>query len=98
MADTIGKRTPVDKSNWEYVEVPETDIFDKVFDGVSINFVQYGPGKHFVDPDIAGEIRRLLAARSKADIRILRPTTDKKALEIMARSGKPLTASLTHVE
>jgi hypothetical protein len=98
MADTIGKRTPVDKSNWEYVEVPETDIFDKPFDGVSINFIPYNSGKHFVEPEIAGEIRRLLSARMKADMRILRPTTDKKALEIMARSGKPLTPSLTIVE
>lgn len=82
------KIDPNDKSLWEYVEVPEVDLFDKPFGGIQINFIDYGPGKHFVNAELAGEIRRLLKQRQAGDIRILRPTQDKKMQEIMARSGK----------
>ena len=77
-----------DKSTWEYVEVPETDLFDKPFGSIQINFTDYGPGKHFVSAELAGEIRRLLKQRQQGDVRILRPTQDKKMQEIMARTGK----------
>ena len=77
-----------DKSTWEWVEVPEVDLFDKPFGSIQINFTDYAPGKHFVNPELAGEIRRLLKQRQAGDIRVLRPTQDKKMQEIMARSGK----------
>jgi hypothetical protein len=77
-----------DKSLWEYVDVPETDLFDQPFGTIQINFIDYGPGKHFVNPELAGEIRRLLKQRQVGDLRVLRPTQDKKMQEIMARSGK----------
>lgn len=82
-----------DEANLETVEVPATDLFDKPFLGVSINFETYGPGKHTVNPEIAGEIKRLLKAASLADMRVYRPTQDKKMLEIMAKNGKPLTTA-----
>lgn len=87
-----------DQANWEYVEVPEVDLFDKPFGKVSINLIDYGPGKHFVRPDIAKEIRGLLRDRFRSDMRVLRPTQDKKMLEIMARNGKPLTSAGVGVE
>ena len=87
-----------DESNWEWVEVPETDLFDKPFGSVSINLIDYGPGKHFVRPDIAKEIRGLLRDRFRSDMRILRPTQDKRMLEIMARNGKPLSTATVGAE
>jgi|SRR5690242_4628116 len=81
------------QENWEYVEVPEVDLFDKPFGKISINLIDYHPGKHFVRPDIAKEMRGLLRDRFQSDMRILRPTKDKKMLEIMARNGKPLTTA-----
>jgi hypothetical protein len=80
-----------DKSKWEYVEIPETDLFDSPFGSIQVNFEPYGPGKHFVNPELAGEIRRLLKQRHNGDVRILRPTQDKKMQEIMARTGKPVS-------
>lgn len=77
-----------DKSLWEFVEVPEVDLFDKPFGTIQVNFIDYGPGKHFVNPELASEIRRLLKQRQAGDIRVLRPTQDKKMQEMMARSGK----------
>lgn len=77
-----------DKSNWEWVEVPEEDLFGEPHTGVSINFEKFGPGKHFVDPEKANEIRRLLNNRLRSDMRILQPAQDKKMQEIMERGGK----------
>jgi|SRR5208283_2557452 len=81
------------EENWEYVDIPDTDLFDQPFGYISINLEQYGPGRHFVDPDVAGELRRILKVRTQSDLRIYRPTADKKMLEIMARQGKPLTSA-----
>lgn len=76
-----------DKTFWEHVEVPALDIFGKPHTGVSINFKFFGPGTHYVDPETAGEIRRLLRNRQDGDLRILQPNQDKKMLEIMERNG-----------
>ncbi len=76
------------KDLWQWVEVPETDMFDDVHTGVNLNFVEYGPGKHFVNPETAGEIRRLLAIRAKADLRVLSPKPDALMKKIMNRGSK----------
>lgn len=94
-----------DKANWEYVEVPATDIFDSRHCGVSINFEHYGPetvdgqytgkpGKYFVCPEAAGEIRRLLQNKMRGDIRILQPKRDQVAIEIMNRNGARIGGSV----
>ena len=80
-----------DEANWEYVEVPETDLFDKPYGYIGINTETYGPGKHFVDPDIASELKRIMRARHLSDQRVYRPTKDQKTLDTMARQGKPIT-------
>jgi hypothetical protein len=88
----------LDESNWEYVEIPSEDLFDKPFGNININAESYGPGKHFLDPDLAGEIKRIIKVRNQSDLRIYRPTADKKMLEIMARQGKPLSVAGTGPE
>jgi hypothetical protein len=101
IAQVVGK-PEVDKSNYEWVEVPATDIFGAPFSGVSINFEQYKPeedengrvtgkvGKYFLDPERAGEVKRLLKLRQVADMRILQPNQDQKLFEILRRGGKPI--------
>lgn len=74
-----------DTSNYEWVEVPEADLFDKRHQGVQVNFEKYGPGRHFLPPELAGEVRRLLASKVRSDIRILQPKRDQKAMDIMNR-------------
>jgi len=88
-----------DRSNWEWVEIPETDMFAQRHCGVSINFEFFRPetneegeytgkpGRYFVNPEKAKEIRRLLANKMKGDIRILQPNQDKVAMAIMNRNG-----------
>lgn len=86
---TRAEREGTDKSRYEWVEVPEEDLFGAPHTGVSINFEQFGPGRYFVDPEKADELNRLLKNRVRADMRVLQPNRDKKMAEIMARNGKP---------
>lgn len=85
-----------DKANWEWVEVPDTDLFGEPHTGVSVNFEQFGPGKYFVSPEMAGEVKRLLANRVRGDIRVLQPKQDVVMARIMAKSqlGAPVNSEL----
>jgi hypothetical protein len=84
-----------DETNWQTVEIPSTDLFDKPFGSISLNLINYGPGRHFVRPDVANQLVEILANRYQADMRILRPTPDKKMLAVMARNGQPVTLAGT---
>jgi hypothetical protein len=77
-----------DKSLWQWVEVPDYDLFGEPHTGVSVNFETFGPGKYFVSPELAGEIQRLLFNRLKGDMRVMQPNKDVKMAQIMARGGK----------
>lgn len=82
-----------DQTNWVWIEIPETDLFDKPFGSISLNLIHYGPGNHFLRPDVANALTDILKTRYQADMRILRPTPDKKMLEVMARNGNPVTVA-----
>lgn len=79
----------IDTSNFEWVEVPVEDLFGKPFGFVSINFEQFPTGRHFVNPELAGEIRRLVTNRQRSDMRVLQPNRDKEYEATMAKHGKP---------
>jgi hypothetical protein len=85
-----------DKNNWEWVEVPDVDLFGEEHTGVSVNFEAFTPGKYFVSPEMAGEIKRLLANRMRGDIRVLQPRQDAVMARIMAKSqlGAPVNSEL----
>ena|SRR5712691_7880111 len=85
-----------DKNNWEWVEVPDYDLFGEPHTGVSVNFEQFLPGKYFVSPEMGGEIKRLLANRMRGDIRVLQPRQDVNMARIMAKSqlGAPVNSEL----
>ncbi len=84
------------KDLWEWVEIPDTDLFGEDHTGVSVNFEQFLPGKYFVSPEMAGEIRRLLSNRMRGDIRVLQPRQDAVMARIMAKSqlGAPINPEL----
>ena len=78
----------VDRSNWEYITIPETDIFDKPLQGVSLNGYKFERGKtYFTEPEVAKEVRRILAVGQKADMRILQSHPDVKAVSDQQRGG-----------
>lgn len=85
-----------DKNNWEWVEIPDTDLFGEPHTGVSINFNQFGPGKYFVSPEMASEVKRLLANRLRGDMRVLQPRQDVVMARIMSKSqlGAPINPNL----
>ena len=84
------------KDNWEWVEIPDHDLFGEEHTGVSVNFEAFTPGKYFVSPEMAGEIKRLLANRMRGDIRVLQPRQDVLMARIMAKSqlGAPVNSEL----
>ena len=85
-----------DKNNWEWVEVPDTDIFGEEHSGISVNFEFFRPGKYFVSPEMAGEVKRLLANKMRGDIRVLQPKQDVVMAQIMSKSqlGAPINPGL----
>lgn len=105
MADTIGKvavvpKAEVDKSTWEWVTVPATDLFGDAHTGVSINFEKFTPeldaegqptgneGKYFIDPVKAGTVRKLLAQYHQAQMRIMQRQPDLAMVKVMNRGSK----------
>jgi hypothetical protein len=79
----------VDRSNWEYISIPETDIFDKPFQGCGLNGYKFERGKrYFVAPEVAAEINRLLQVSQKADLRILQSHPDVRAVNDQQRGGQ----------
>lgn len=84
-----------DRSAWEYVTLPESDIFDKPHQGAAINQQRFFRGKtYFMPPDWAAELRRILEVMQKADIRILQSTPDRKAIREMSRDGHEFSENL----
>lgn len=84
----------VDRSNWEYVTIPTVDIFDKPFQGASLNGYKFERGKtYFVEPEVAAEVRRILAMAQKADMRILQSAPDVRAVNDQQREGTQVGGS-----
>jgi len=77
-----------DKSNWEWVTVPEHDLFGKPHLGVIHNFEKYAPGRHFLDPIIAEQIRTNLANGLTGEMRIMQSQTAPGYLEIMKKINR----------
>lgn len=79
----INKKYP--QSEWVYMEIPEIDFLGGRHSGVTLNGTYYGPGKHFVPPDIAEECRRIIRKKDEADVHLNQPTRDLKALAEFAK-------------
>jgi hypothetical protein len=86
---TASTKKNIDTSDYQWVEVPVEDLFGKPFGYVSINFEQFAEGRHFVDPEKAKEIQRLVKNRQLSDMRIMQPNRDKEYERTMALHGKP---------
>jgi hypothetical protein len=74
------------KELWRWITVPDEDLFGVEHTGVSINFEKYGPGRHFVCPEAAEEIERLIKLRLRGDMRVLQPKQDAAMAKIMQKS------------
>jgi len=70
-----------------YVLIPEEDAIGGKHSGVTLNLQHYGPGKHYLPETIAGELMDRLAIKQVADIRLMQPKADAKAIQMQARRG-----------
>lgn len=70
-----------DKSDWQYVEVPEADMFDKPHQGAEINGLRFSRGNtYFMPPLYASELKRILTTMDRADRRIMQSTPDVRSI------------------
>jgi hypothetical protein len=77
-----------DKANWEWVTVPEHSVFGTTHAGIQHNFKEYGPGRHFVDPLTAEQLRTNIDNGMRGEMRIMQPQTDPRYNEIMKKMGR----------
>lgn len=76
--------TPKDK--WQYITIPEKDIYDHPFGSLAINEHVFEAGmKHFVPPDIAKELQRLITTREAYLMQLLQP---RKRAAVLAQVNK----------
>jgi hypothetical protein len=65
---------------FEYVTVPDRDIFDFPHPGVRINRDYWGPGTHKIPVAQAKVVKERLAVFMAQNIRIMQPRKDTRAL------------------
>lgn len=66
--------------DFEYVTIPERDMFDLPHPGISHNRDHFGPGTHKLPKDIAFDVKDRLRVFEAQNIRILQPRKDLRAL------------------
>ena len=64
---------------WEYITIPDKDIFNQPFQGFWNNRDHYKPGTHLVPPNVAGHLKERLAIWQAMNIRLLQPFVDGRA-------------------
>ena len=70
-----------------WVEVPEKDLFEFPFPTIRVNVQEFGPGKHYVEADLADWIEERIRVNERADKRVLMRNPDLKAQDVMNRFG-----------
>lgn len=75
-----------------YVTVPEIDLFDITHPDIIINGRVFGPGKHYVESELAKTIEERINLFRLGQVRLLQPKSDKKALDAMNRNGAARSA------
>ncbi len=74
-------------AGWEFVTVPDVDVYDHVFKGIGLNHTNYGPGTHLVPPAVALYLKERLKVWNASMVRMLRPTANAAALNAVNSQG-----------
>ena len=80
---------------YEYVTIPERDLFDMPHPNIQINETRYGPGKHYVAKQVADVLKDRLQQYEMSNVRLMRPVRDHKAEQLMQRGYSPNSAAQT---
>jgi len=78
---------PKEERGKRWVEVPEKDLFDFPHPHIRVNLLDFGPGRHYLDADLADTVEERLLAKYNADLRIMRPQQDITSQNAMNRFG-----------
>lgn len=68
------------KEQYEYITIPDRDLFDNPMHSFWLNKNEYKPGTHFVPAPVAAHLRERLEIFNRQQIRLMQPGVDKKAL------------------
>jgi virulence-associated protein VagC len=81
------KALPVEEQepDFEYVTIPERDMFDLPHPGIGNNREHFGPGTHKLPKDVAFDVKERLRIFEAQNIRILQPRKDARALHDLAK-------------
>jgi hypothetical protein len=84
------KSTVEDKleKGYRYVTIPDVDLYNYKFGGISINHDTYKSGKHLVSADVADTLEDRLRVREAGDKRLMRPQADVSALQQIGQVAK----------
>ena len=72
------------KVDWEYVTIPETDLYDEPHPSIWNNRTEFAPGTHHLSPEMAADLKDRLKVFQESQRRILRGTPDKRTLQQIA--------------
>lgn len=82
---------------FRFVTIPSEDIYGYQFEGLWNNKDLFGPGTHLLAPGLADALEDRLKAWNRAQLRLMRPTSDTKA-QRMADRGIPLANQHVRIE
>jgi hypothetical protein len=83
-AMTLDEAFKTDKSDWEYVAIPQFTVLGTEHDSISLNNYEFAAGKkHFVPKVVAEQLRDRLAADHEQKLRI---NSDQKRMEVIRRT------------
>ena len=70
-----------------WITVPEKDLFDFPYPTIRINLLEFPPGKHYVDAELADFIESRIQLKFESDVRVMRPNQDYTSQNAMNRFG-----------
>lgn len=70
-----------------WISVPEKDLFDFPYPTLRVNLLEFGPGKHYVDAELADFLESRMELKYQADVRLMRPSQDFTSQNIMNKFG-----------
>lgn len=85
--DVAVTSSPKEERGKRWVEVPEKDLFDFPFPHIRINLLDFGPGRHYLDADLADSVEERLRQKQYDDLRVMRPSQDVRSQQAMNRYG-----------
>jgi len=80
---------------YEYVTIPDRDLFDMPHPNIQINETKYGPGRHYVTKQVAACLHDRLREYEMSNVRLMRPVKDHKAEQLMQRGYSPNSGQMT---